>query len=140
MKYFFLISICALLQICCTTSVKKNALENKQPGNVKTAVPYFDYDEIVYYFNNISDSAVETLLAAPLNNQIDSLKYHVILGNAPIDIYSLDIIQKLESIGYKRTIIFESKFPEITAIFSEKEVKDAIATRCLDISRDILVF
>lgn len=140
MKHLFLICICGLLYISCNTLVKKNTIENAQITVAKAVVPYFDYDEIIYYYNDISDSAVEILLDAQLKSQMDSIKYHVVLGSAPKDMYSLDILQTLESIGYKRTIISESKFPEISAIFSEKEVKDAVATKCLDIFRDILVF
>ncbi|WP_276135142.1 hypothetical protein [Polluticoccus soli] len=97
---------------------------------------YFDYDGIDYYFNDFDEDEIE-LLDNP-KTELDTIKNRVILGDIPLSMNDLSFVNKLEKIGYRRTEIDESKFPEIDKIFGRGE-QDA-TTSCIYVYRDILVF
>lgn len=101
---------------------------------------FFDYDTIDYYTNNFDESKIDDLYNNQSKTEIDSFKMGVILGDIPQSISNLDFIDKLEKIGYKKTFIDKSKFGSIDNIFVEKTTTDNIATACIYIYRDILIF
>jgi hypothetical protein len=68
------------------------------------------------------------------------LKSGIFLGGIPKDISDLWFIGKLNKIGFKKTMIDKKKFAEIDQFFVEKEAKEHLATSCIYIYRDILVF
>ena len=102
---------------------------------------FFEYDEIDYY---LSDSYMGSESQKLLNNwptsEIDTLKYGVFLGGIPKNISDLSFIGKLSEIGFRKDTIDKKKFTEIDKFFVEKEVKEHLATSCIYIYRDILVF
>ena len=105
-----------------------------------TGKKFFDYDEIVYYFNNYDESKIQELSDNQSKSDIDSIKMGVILGNIPKNISDLSFIDKLEKIGFVKNSVDKSKFADIDKIFIEKSVNENVATACIYIYRDILVF
>ena len=103
-----------------------------------TGKKFFEYDEIDHYFNDYNGSSMNDLYRS--KSPLDSLKADVILGNTPKDIFDLSFVDKLEKIGYKKSIVDKSKFAEIDKLFVEKKAIDPIAAACIYVFRDILIF
>lgn len=100
---------------------------------------FFEYDKIEYYFNNFK--GVRHLIYENRNkSKLDSLKWSVLFGNTPQNISDISFIGKLNKIGYQKSLIETSQFVDIDNIFVEKVTKDNVATGCIYIYRDILVF
>lgn len=139
----------------CNTSSKKakeeNDIENSKTEQNESSINseqikkmtgkvFFDYDEIEYYFCNYEESKIGDLYDNQSKSELDSLKMGVILGHIPKSITDLNFINSLSKIGYKGKSVEKSKFAEINQIFKEKEVKENIATACIYVYRDILIF
>ncbi|MFM2047660.1 MAG: hypothetical protein RI955_206 [Bacteroidota bacterium] len=121
------------------TTNDSSTISSKQTSKV-LGKKYFDYDEIVYYFNNIEEDKLSELYDNQSKTEIDSFKMGIILGDIPESVSDLVFIDKLEKVGYKKTLIDKSKFDEIDKIFIEKTTTDNIATSCIYVYRDILIF
>jgi len=102
---------------------------------------FFDYDELIHYYNPISaDDLVYTLGSDGYNSRLDSLKSEIIIGHIPKSIMDTAFIAELKEIGYTRKTISRSLFSKIDGVFSEKEASELSVTSCLHVYRDILVF
>lgn len=101
---------------------------------------FFTYDEIHYYFNDYDETQLEELFGNQSRSALDSIKAEVIIGDIPHDITDLSFIEKLEAIGYKRRAIDKSRFAAIDDVFREKTVLESLATSCIYVYRDILIF
>lgn len=106
----------------------------------KTGKKYFDYDAITHYSNNYDGYKLQELIEIQPKSTVDSLKLNVIIGITPRDISDLFFIERLEEIGYTRKSIDKSIFKDIDKIFIEKSVDEHLATSCIPIYRDILLF
>jgi hypothetical protein len=123
--FFFLL----LILLSC-----KSNTESKNKGE-----RYFSYDEIVHYKNNFDKMKLNEVIKNKSYSEIDSLRNGVLLEYIPKAINDTSFVQKLESLGYKKTIIEKDKFEELNEIFSIKKV-DVIESSCVYIYRDILIF
>lgn len=101
---------------------------------------FFDYDEIEYYFCNYDEAKIDEFYDNQSRSAFDSIKMGVILSDMPQTINDLTFISKLKKIGYSYSKVDSTKFREIDQIFQEKETKNNVATSCIYIYRDILVF
>jgi hypothetical protein len=134
MKHLTLITItCILLFGCSPRGNEKN-----HKGKIGTE--YFDYDNIDYYFNNFDEGKVPELYDKQSDSGWDSLKMGIIVGWIPDDSSDLTFISKLDSIGYTKSQVDKSKFKSINEVFTEKPVDEILATSCMPVYRDILVF
>ena len=106
----------------------------------KTGKTFFDYDEIVHYTNDFDAYKLNELYDNQSKTGIDSLKLNVITGKIPQTISDQSFIDKLGDIGYSRRKVDKTKFLEIDKIFIEKTVDENLATSCVSIYRDILLF
>lgn len=123
MKYFLSTFLCLCLLSC--------TLEKKE---------YFDFDKIEHYHINIDDTEIFELNDNPLKSKLDSLKNEIISSDAPQDISDLHFIDKLEEMGFKKSLVNTSKFTSIRTIFTEKSTLFNETSRCEPIYRDILIF
>jgi len=106
-----------------------------------TGKKFFEYDEITYYHCNCEESKIEgELFGNQKSTERDSLKIGIITGDIPKDISDLSFIEKLEQIGYTKHTVDKSNFADIDSIFIEKQDGERIATACMYIYRDILIF
>lgn len=106
----------------------------------QTGRKFFNYDEIEYYFGNYDEEKIGELYDNQSRSPFDSIKMGVVLGDIPQSINDLTFISKLKKIGYTYHKVDSAKFEEIDQIFLEKETKANIATSCIYIYRDILIF
>ena len=104
------------------------------------AKKFFEYDEIDYYKKDFDESKIGELYENKSKSEIDSLKMGIILGDIPNNISNLTFIENLAKVGYKKTLIDKSKFESIDKIFIQKTTLKNIATACIYVYRDILIF
>jgi hypothetical protein len=105
-----------------------------------TGEKYFDYDEIVHYKNEIEEEKIGDLVDNQKKSKIDSLKMGIILGRIPTKITGEDFLKQLESIGYVKNTVDPKKFEKIDEIFIEKKHEFVVASACVYVYRDILIF
>lgn len=101
---------------------------------------FFDYDTIHHYSIIMDDSQVNELYDRKSDSTLDSLRYRIILDETPTTITDTAFLVNLEIIGYKKTIIDTAIHNEINSIFMEKKTEEILATSCIYIYRDILIF
>ncbi len=119
---------------------KNNSTKNSNSTEQKIGQKFFDYDKIEYYSTDFDEEKIGELYDNQTKSEIDSIKMGVILDDIPNNISDLSFIEKLEKIGYKKSIVDKSKFKDIDKIFVEKSVKENLATACIYVYRDILIF
>ncbi|WP_118972054.1 hypothetical protein [Taibaiella koreensis] len=100
---------------------------------------FFDYDEVIHYYHPGDGSEP---ISSPDNGKsgLDTLRSGVIEGGIPRDITDTAFIARLKEMGYSPRPLKQSAFPEIDALFSEKDASDASVTSCIRIYRDVLIF
>ncbi len=147
MKKKFNIFFIFLIFIGCKQNENKNTeiynKENKIVENnfvPKYGDSFFQFDEIEYYHNEISEDEAMDLFDTQNKSQIDKLKFDIIIGEKPESLNNLEFINSLSQIGFTRSQINQSKFKEINQIFTEKTVYENYAAACVAVYRDILVF
>lgn len=133
-------AVLLLLVFCLTFLGCNRSKESSLSSEQKLGNAFFEYDEIDYYFNNYDESKMIELENNSSNSEIDSLKYGVLLVDIPKDINDLGFVSKLEEMGFKQSSIDKSKLSEINKIFVEKSVTENLATACIYVYRDLLIF
>lgn len=123
-----------------TTEKKNEPVDNLKSTKQEIGKKFFVYDAIDYYTNDIDESKIGELYDNQSKSEIDSFKMGIILGDIPKSISDLEFIDYLSKIGYKKTQIDKSKFESIDKIFVEKTTTENIATACIYVYRDILIF
>ena len=101
---------------------------------------FFEYDEIEHYSSNADQEKLMTLTQNRSKSEIDSFTVGVILDNIPKDITDVYFIDKLEPIGFRKSLVNKSKFSSIDNLFREKTVKEPTWLSCIHLYRDILIF
>ncbi|MEC5395329.1 hypothetical protein [Bergeyella sp. RCAD1439] len=123
-----------------TTESEVKALEGSGLLKKITGKKFFTYDAIDYYTNDFAESKIGDLYDNHSKSELDSFRVGIILGDIPQNISDLDFIKKLPQVGYKKTLIDQSKFESIDSIFVEKTTTEHWSTDCIYVYRDILVF
>ncbi|MDI9340859.1 MAG: hypothetical protein QM534_09860 [Sediminibacterium sp.] len=132
---------CLTLWRCETKTEKKSEPIDNSVATKKTIrKKFFEYDAIDYYSSHFDELQIGSLYDNEFKTKIDSFKTGVILGDIPHDISDLFFIDVLEKIGYIKTTIDASKFKSIDSIFTEKPATEYLATACIYVYRDILIF
>ncbi len=139
-KFAFTVLVLTFLACNPTTEKKTETVESTKSTKQVIGKKFFVYDAIDYYTNDIDESKTFDLFDNQSKSEIDSFKEGIILGEIPKSITDLDFIDKLAKVGYKKTTIDKSKFDRIDEIFVEKTSKENIATTCIYVYRDILIF
>jgi len=101
---------------------------------------FFDYDQIDYYYNDVSDSILSAFPDKGATSDLDSLKSVVIAGHTPESLSDLYFIDKMSKIGYHKTLIDTNKFKAIDKIFMQQKSSQIDEAACVPVYRDILVF
>lgn len=102
--------------------------------------PFFEYDTIDHYCNNIDETESPELFDNYEASPDDSIRTSVITGNTPTDLNDLGFIDKLEAFGYHKQSLSPALFKTIDSVFVEKVPGDVVAYACIYVYRDILVF
>jgi len=97
---------------------------------------FFEFDQVDHYSFFSQNHFVEFMKT--LNR--DSLGFNIIYNEEPKSITDSIFEQNLTRIGLSKNTISESKYKEISYLFSESDCTDGIETACEPIFRDILVF
>lgn len=100
---------------------------------------YFDFDQVDHYSIKIDDTEIFELNDNP-SSKLDFLKNEIISSDAPQDISDLHFIDKLEEMGFKKSLVNTSKFKSIRTIFTDKSTLFNETSRCEPVYRDILIF
>jgi hypothetical protein len=133
--------LCVTFFACNTTNEKKGeAIDNSKKTKQVIEKKFFDFDAIDYHMSDFDESKIGDLYDKQSKSEINSFKIGIILGDLPKNISDLSFIDKLQKIGYKKSLVDKSKFNEINKIFVEKTVKENFVTACIYIYRDILIF
>lgn len=102
--------------------------------------PYFEFDAIEHYSIKISVEEEMRLM------ERDSLSLHelqlndVLFQRKPARLVDSSLLLNIEQIGFVKRIINASLFEAINTIFCEREHKESLATSCIPVYRDVLIF
>jgi len=142
MRQISILTIFCLTFWCCnsTTEKKSEPVDSSKSTKQVIGKKFFMYDAIDYYTNDFDESKIGDLYDNQSKSEIGSFKMGIILGDIPKSISDLDFIDKLAKVGYKKTLIDKSKFDSIDNIFVEKTTTENLATACIYVYRDILIF
>ncbi|QQV04497.1 MULTISPECIES: hypothetical protein [Chryseobacterium] len=142
MKQIPILTFIFLIFLSCnmTNENKKEIIEKAEITKQVIGKKFFDYDAIEHYQTDFDKLKIGELYDNKSKSKIDLLKEGVILGDIPHSISDLAFIKNLEQIGFKKTIVDKSKFKSIEEIFVEKTTLENIATACIYVYRDILIF
>jgi hypothetical protein len=122
------------------TEKKIETVDNSDSTKQVIGKKFFEYDAIDYYAIDFDESRIGELYDNQSLTEIDSFKMGIVLGDMPKGISDLQFIDKLATVGYKKTPLDKSKFNNIDRMFVEKNTREKIATSCIDVYRDILIF
>ncbi|MEJ8844469.1 hypothetical protein WG954_18900 [Lacibacter sp. H375] len=141
MKIFaHIIILFSIFSACVTSNEKPNHDATIKNTETKTAKEFFEYDQIDHYFIDFNDKDLLELIEKKPLSPLDSLKNITIIGEAPQNIKDTFFVDKLKKIGYTKRTLSKVKHSEVDNIFREKQVNEIIATSCVYIYRDILIF
>lgn len=131
-----------ILMMSCNTSAPQKADANTQPDTQKIVLgkKFFDYDAIDYYFYDFDEENINDLYSNQFKSLLDSFTIGVVLEDIPRDVHDLEFIKYLPKIGYTKNSIDTSVFDNINQIFIEKFNTFNVATTCINIYRDVLIF
>lgn len=113
------------------------ACNSKPKNNCK---PYFDYDAIEHYFISTS---IETERKLEIRDNLtsDELRLNdVLFQRKPATLADSSILLNLERIGFVKRTVNASSFEIINTIFCERKHKESLATSCIAVYRDVLIF
>jgi hypothetical protein len=140
-QILLLTSFCLTFWTCDPRAKKKTEVVDSSKSTKQViGRKFFIYDSIDYYTNDIDESKTLDLYDNQSKSEIDSFKMGVILGDIPKSISDLAFIEKLSKLAYKKTLVEKSKFDRIDSIFFEKTTTENIATACIYVYRNILIF
>lgn len=141
-KNLFLIIV--FITVSCNFSKEqadKSSKEFLDNINTKSGKPFFDFDAVDYYLNNIDENIATNLSNLQNNSKFDKFKYDLIVGETSKNIKNDDeFISNLIKTGFKKTEIESKDFQSIAQLFSESPERDGLYFACIPIFRDILVF
>ncbi len=131
-----------ILMMSCNSSAPQKADANAQLDTQKIVVgkKFFDYDAIDYYLYDFDEAEIDMLYENQSKSLIDSFKNGIVLEDIPNSLNDLEFIKYLPKIGYTKKTIDSSMFNAIDQIFVEKFNTYNVATACIYIYRDILIF
>ncbi len=104
---------------------------------------YFDFDEVIHYHYEPSDTAVFTLYQHYNSRKNDSLAKlaTILLKDAPSTLSAWQSGYRPSDYGYKAMRLRSELYPELNEIFAYSPENDSLwAAACEPIYRDILIF
>lgn len=101
---------------------------------------FFKFDAIDYYFNNYDEEKLGELFDNESKSALDSIKKGIIIGEIPSGIDNLSFLSYLTKTGYDKSVIGKNKMKAISTFFVEKKSKEHVASLCIHVYRDILIF
>ena len=128
-----------ILTFGCTTNTKQNDKINSIDKQSEKK-QYFDYDKLIHYQTNFNEDKIGELFDNQSKSAMDSIKLGVIIDDIPSSLQDTTFISKLELIGYRKKQVDKAKFGNVNELFREKQHNQIMATSCINIYRDILIF
>ena len=122
-----------LLAICFSCSEKQEARNN-------TTQPYFNFDKITHYKNDIAENDIYMLYDKPDKSANDSLYLEIVEEDMPVSIQDTIFINSLEEFGFIKNDLNRKDYSKIKEIFSFKKHDQVSETLCIPVYRDIFVF
>jgi hypothetical protein len=102
--------------------------------------PYFEFDAIEHYSIKISFEDEMRLMERD-SLSLDELKLNdVLFQRKPARLVDSSLLLNLQKIGFVKRIINASSFEAINTIFCERKHKESLATSCIAVYRDVLIF
>ena len=125
--------ICGIL-VACRENKQKPVLDK---GECK---PYFQFDHVDYFSKDFSERALVTLNLGPRSTGKDTLLNILLLGPRPKSLSDTTLLKDLLSLGFVKKEVPAEKFASLNRIFCERKRLESVATTCIPVYRDILVF
>ena len=122
----------------------KNQESNLNQKNTDTetisqdCIPYFDFDEVEYYHNDISDRSFFNLNDSEESK--DTLLFSILNKETLSKLSDTIYIKYLNNLGYKKATVDTKDFSGIQQVFCERTHKTMTERACETIYRSILIF
>jgi hypothetical protein len=136
MKFFTLL----LLAFTCSIAFSCGRNKQKTSGDAGECKPYFQFDHVDHYYNNISDHAVLEMLNHPGSSQKDSMLNILLLGFRPQNLRDTLLLSNLPSFGFIKKEVPGKNLVLLNQIFCERTHSEITKSACLAVYRHILVF
>jgi hypothetical protein len=107
---------------------------------IHTCSPYFDFDEMDYFYTKISEEELTNLENTESQTEKERLFFDMVFGRKLSMMADTVIIPQLETIGFQSEKLNKDIFIKIKEIFCERKSIETTALACERIYRDILVF
>lgn len=120
-----------------------NQSTNKQVSSTDTkndCKPYFSFDNVEHYYLDISEEKVWEIEERENKTDQEQKQLDLLIQDIPDKLSDTTILKDIEKIGFIKTEIPTDKFELLNRIFCERKHKEAYATACIAVYRDILVF
>jgi len=130
-KHSFLLLFLMLLTSCDPKSLEENK------NNCK---PYFQFDKIEHYFLSIDESTLMKMDEKETKTEKEKKQLALLIQYTPDTLSDTPVLKNLKLLDFRKNDIPADKFEQIREIFCNRDSKEIVATSCIAIYRDILIF
>lgn len=132
--------ILLLLAVGCNTKQKPSRIHITEPTHIVSGEYYFDFNSVSHYSTQITEEELFDIEGIPNLSEEQRLKLDIILFDVPKEITDTLFIRRLSKIGFVERHLNKSQEDSIREIFKEKKPEEVLATTCVAIYRDLLIF
>jgi hypothetical protein len=112
--------------------------------NAKTTgnqdLPFFHFDQIEYYHKDISKKELQRIETKEDKTRKEQALLQILTGNVPVSIKDTLFIKNMEILGFEKDTINNKLNPEISHLFSFREVSKPVTSPLNPEFCDVLIF
>lgn len=112
----------------------------KNLSNISACKPYFIFDHVEHYYNDISEDALLEMLNRDHQSNQEERTLKMLTHDELQEIKDTSLLNDIEELGFVRQNISALKIQKLIEIFCERNQQDGLFTSCLPVYRDIIVF
>ena len=102
--------------------------------------PYYQFDAVDHYFIDIDESSLWAMEGKERKSEKETLQLELLVQDTLENLSDTAILMKIEQLGFVKMQVPASKFGELNEIFCKRKHREVLATTCIAVFRDILVF
>jgi hypothetical protein len=102
--------------------------------------PYFQFDVVDHYLIDIDESNLWAMEGKEHKTEKETIQLELLVQDTLEKLSDTAILKNIEKAGFGKKEVPANKFGELNEIFCERKHKEVLATTCIPVFRDILVF
>ena len=100
---------------------------------------FFDFDRVIYFSTNATESKAEALLTKSNLSTPEKYYSEIISGDYPSRLQEIDT-NRFAGLSFKKKNLDTTTFSTFRQVFATKAPSDGITMSCMPVYRDIIVF